>query len=282
MRPSRRQRPPVTRRWTEGRFSITTLLVALWGAATAVEFVLPLLDPRGSSGWYINLLRLYGPDVAAGNYWQFASFMLVHLDPIHAVANGLILYFAGRELEPIVGRWKFLAIFLTGNLLGGLAHWLAMPQAGLTGVSAGVVAVLVAFTTTLPELEVTVHLFFVLPVRLRAKHLAIAVMAVCGAMWYAHSAPEIGPVAMLASCILGWLFARQLGFGNPMFFQRYVFERRQRAARLDRMSAEQFISTEIDPILEKISRLGMHSLTRAERRILDQGREKIAAKTAGK
>jgi hypothetical protein len=62
--------------------------------------------------------------------------------------------------------------------------------------------------------------------------------------------------------------------------QRYIFERRQRAARLDRMTAEQFISAEIDPILDKVSRNGMHSLTRAERRILEKGREKIAARTS--
>jgi hypothetical protein len=41
------------------------------------------------------------------------------------------------------------------------------------------------------------------------------------------------------------------------------------------MSSEQFINEEIDPILEKISRDGIRSLTRAEKRILEMGREKI-------
>ena len=48
------------------------------------------------------------------------------------------------------------------------------------------------------------------------------------------------------------------------------------------MNADQFIRAEIDPILEKISREGMHSLSRAERKILEQGRGKIATKTARK
>ena len=48
------------------------------------------------------------------------------------------------------------------------------------------------------------------------------------------------------------------------------------------MSAEQFVSVEVDPILDKIAREGMHSLTRSERKILAKGREKIAAKTSGK
>ena len=37
-----------------------------------------------------------------------------------------------------------------------------------------------------------------------------------------------------------------------------------------RMSAEEFVSAEMDPILEKISREGIGSLTREERRILER------------
>jgi hypothetical protein len=48
------------------------------------------------------------------------------------------------------------------------------------------------------------------------------------------------------------------------------------------MSPEQFLSTEIDPILEKISTRGMSSLTRTERKILKQGSGKLAGKSARK
>ena len=41
------------------------------------------------------------------------------------------------------------------------------------------------------------------------------------------------------------------------------------------MTSAQFIAEEIDPILEKISRDGIRSLTRNERRILSMGREKM-------
>jgi hypothetical protein len=44
------------------------------------------------------------------------------------------------------------------------------------------------------------------------------------------------------------------------------------------MTPEEFIAQEIDPLLDKISRQGMGSLTRAERRLLAKAREKIAAK----
>ena len=118
--------------------------------------------------------------------------------------------------------------------------------------------------------------------RLRAKHLAAALVLVSAVLWYTRTLPAIGPVAMLAACVAGWVYVKQLGFGNPLAIQRYIFEKRERAARLERMSSEQFICTEIDPILEKISREGMHRLTRAERKILALGKDKIASKTTRK
>jgi hypothetical protein len=155
----------------------------------------------------------------------------------------------------------------------------------------------VAYTTILPELEVPFHLLFVLPMRLRAKHLAWALLAVCGVCWYFHTAVRttagivqaavhttagIGPAGMIAGAVFGWAYVKQLGYGNPLAIQRYIFDRRQRAARLARMSPEQFITVEIDPILEKIVQNGVSSLTRAERKILEQGRGKLSAKAPQK
>ena len=282
MRPSRRQMPPFTRRWAEGRVSATSVLVGAQAFAYTLQLCLEKglgADRTYPQSWFENLLGLSGHGIAGGNYWQFVSFVLLHANPFHVLANALILFFVGRELEPILGKKRFVALFILGNLAGGLAHWLITPAETLLGMTAGVAALLVAFTTTLPELEVTMNLFFVLPVRLKAKHLAAAVVGVCAITWSAGTSPEISPVALRAGCSVGWLAARQLGFGNPLLIQRYIFEKRQRAARLERMTPEQFISAEIDPILEKISREGMQSLTRAERKILHQGREKISAKS---
>ena len=272
--------PPFTRRWTEGRVSATSVLVGAHAFVLTLQYCLGMYsqDREYPPNWLEDLLGLSGAGIAAGNYWQFGSFALLHSGPFHAFANALVLFLAGRELEPIVGQRRFVGLFLLGTFLGGLMHWLILPDVTLVGMSAGVVAVLVAFTTTLPELEVRMNLFFVLPMRLRAKHVAAALLGVCLLMWWAGSAPSVGPVAMLAGCAVGWFHARQLGFGNPLFFQRYIFEKRQRAARIERMTPDQFISAEIDPILEKNLARGMHSLTRAERKVLDQGREKIAAK----
>lgn len=286
MRPSRRQMQPFTRPWAGGKPSVTVVLVALHVAAFTAQTVVNLLqhDRFVDGDWLTHWLALSGGGIIAGHYWQFLTFPFLHHGPLpfHLLGNMLLLWFAGREVEPIVGRRHFLAIYLLGTFVGGLAHWSAMPFESLVGVSAGVAAVVAAYSTILPELEVTVNVFFILPLRLRARHLAIAIVAISAVLWLTLTATAIGPMAILVGSLLGWVYVKQLGFGNPLAIQRYIFEKRRRAARLERMSAEQFISAEIDPILDKISRQGMHSLSRAERKILEKGRDKIAAKTTRK
>jgi hypothetical protein len=45
------------------------------------------------------------------------------------------------------------------------------------------------------------------------------------------------------------------------------------------MTPDQFIAEEVDPILDKISREGMQSLTWQERRTLARAQEKLGEKT---
>ncbi len=284
MRPSRRQIQPLIRPWSAGRPSATALLIALSMGAFGAQMLAELFlgDQHGGKELFFRWLALDGASIQAGQYWKFFTFPLLHHDPLHLLVGMVLLYFAGREVEPIVGPRHFLAIYLGGTLLGGLTQWLVMPEFPIVGVAAGVAAVFVAFAAILPELEVTVHLFFVLPLRLRAKYLAFALVGLCAVSGLTFTAPFAGPAGMVVASLFAWVYVQQLGFGNQLSIQRYIFEKRQRVARLERMNPEQFISTEIDPILEKISTHGMHSLSRAERKILEQGRDKIASKTARK
>ena len=279
MRPSRRQTQPFIRRWPSGRPSATAILVALSVGAYVAQLLLDYtLAEHGPARLLQSWLALDGESVRAGHYWTFLSYSLLHADPFHLLFNALLLYFAGKEVEPIIGARHFVILYLLGTVVGGVAHLFAAPEVQLLGATPAVAAIVVAFTTILPELDVTVNLFFVLPVRLRAKYLAVALLAVAAILWTVPTMPEIGPAAMIAASAVAWLYVKQLGFGNPLALQRYIFNRRQRAARLERMSPEQFISAEVDPILDKIAREGMQSLSRTERKLLAQGREKIAAK----
>jgi membrane associated rhomboid family serine protease len=284
MRPSRRQTQPFIKRWAAGRPTATSLLVALSVGGYVAQVLLEyMLAEHQQSQILWQWLALDRASIAAGEYWKFLSYALLHFHPVQLVADMLLLFYAGREVESIVGSRHFLGIYGAGTLLGGVVSWLALP-AGIptVGTTPAVLGVIVAFSTILPELEATKNLFYVLPLRLRAKWLGLSLMIMSGVMWSTLTPPQIGAPGMVAAGVFAWIYVKQLGFGNPLAIQRYIFNRRQRAARLDRMNADQFMSAEIDPILEKISREGMQSLSRSERKILALGREKIAGRTSVK
>lgn len=242
-------------------------------------FLLQLLAESFAPGVFYRLendFALSREGLRNGYYWQPVTYMFLHGGAIHLLVNVLGLYFAGREVEHVLGRKHFLGIYFLGGLLGGLAQLLMGDS--VIGASAGVCAVLLAFTSILPELEITALLFFVIPFRMRAKWLGRAVIATSILFAAVGFGSDIGHVAHLVGALTGWVYARCLGFGGD--FLAFFRERRRPRNRLEQMDSRAFISEEIDPILDKISREGIHSLTRAERRILERGREKIASRTS--
>jgi membrane associated rhomboid family serine protease len=256
---------------------VVSVLVALNVGCFVAKSLVAHFGIASPEQWF----GLSAEGVRAGYYWQFVTYMFLHHDPLHLLANMLMLYFAGREVEAMIGPRHLLGIYFAGGVAGGIAQWL-LPSFGseLVGASAGVCAVLIAFTTILPELKITALLFFVIPIRMKAKYLALLMVGLSALFFLTGAFTHIGHLAHLGGSVFGWIYVKQLGFGNPLRLQKCVFERRQRRERRERMSSEQFISEEIDPILDKISREGIHSLTRSERKLLEAGREKIAKKTS--
>jgi hypothetical protein len=109
----------------------------------------------------------------------------------------------------------------------------------------------------------------------KAKHVAAAIFLLSMVMLIVDRNGAVIHSAIPGGLAAGWLYANLLGFGHASWLQRFRRRRMEAAERLQRMSRAEFIEQEIDPLLEKISRDGMQSLTRAERRILDQVREKV-------
>jgi membrane associated rhomboid family serine protease len=203
--------------------------------------------------------------------------MFLHDGAWHFLGNMLIFYLLGRDVESIIGQRHFLFLYLAGAIAGEFGHLFLMPTSSvLLAASGGVAAVLMAYATILPELELTSVIFFILPIRLKAKHLAYGALIIALLGVTVDRAGTVAHSAYLGGCLAGWFYAHLLGFGRPSVVQRALRQRRADVERFRQMSAEQFISEEVDPLLDKISREGIHSLSRTERRILARAREKIA------
>ena len=208
--------------------------------------------------------------------WQFITAMFLHDGPWHLVGNMLILYLLGRDLETILGQRHFLYLYLAGAVGGELGHLFLMPASSvLLAASGGVAAVVCAYAIILPELELTAMIFFVIPLRLKAKHLGYGAVAIALVLLCVDRAGLVVHSAFIGGGAAGWLYAHLLGFGRTSFVQRLLRQRREKAERYEQMSHAQLMTEEIDPLLEKISHHGMVSLTRRERRALLKAREKI-------
>jgi hypothetical protein len=80
---------------------------------------------------------------------------------------------------------------------------------------------------------------------------------------------------MLAALCVGWIYTRVLGFGGTLFYQRILRSDDPHQKRLETMSWEEFLTVELNPILEKIAHCGIKSLTRAERQTLRYSQRKL-------
>ncbi|MDV3103578.1 rhomboid family intramembrane serine protease [Thermococcus waiotapuensis] len=53
-------------------------------------------------------------------YWRLVSAIFVHLDWIHLAMNTFFLLYLGSQLEILVGRARFLVLYLTAGIFGNL------------------------------------------------------------------------------------------------------------------------------------------------------------------
>jgi membrane associated rhomboid family serine protease len=277
MRLSGRKASRFTRSWAPPQRIVLLSLIGLNAAAFIVQLVLT----SWNQPFVLEYLGLSDRGINDAYAWQFFTAPLLHNNIWHFAADMLVLYFIGRDVEAIIGQRQFLFLYLFGAFSGELGHLFLMPSdCVLFGASGGVAAIFIAYATILPELEMTTLLLFMVPVRLKMRRLAqIALVGAVALLLYDRSG-VVGHSAFVGGAIAGWFYAQLLGFGRTSLLQRVLRQRRLEAARLQSMRADQFVAEEIDPLLEKISQRGLASLSRRERRLLEQAREKMLSGNA--
>jgi membrane associated rhomboid family serine protease len=85
---------------------------------------------------------LYGPLVAHGDWWRLITSAFLHYGPLHLGMNMLSLYFAGSILEQVIGRWRYVLLYLASGLAGaaGALYW--TPNGVTVGASGAIFGVL--------------------------------------------------------------------------------------------------------------------------------------------
>lgn len=120
-------------------------------------FVLTLLDgadffwPDGDVAlrWGSN----YAPLTLNGEWWRLFTSLFLHFGILPIVLNMYCLYVAGRYLEPLLGRLRFVTVFLCSGILGELfSLWWHQGEARINAGTAtglfGLYGLFVALLTT--------------------------------------------------------------------------------------------------------------------------------------
>lgn len=193
------------------RVSAVGVLIAMNVGIFLYQFLRPDLNER--------LMDVYGLSSAGieeGRWWQLLTHAFLHGNIWHLLFNMAGLWFAGRIVERVMGRGRFLALYAACAVAGGLAQVLLDGgRSLLLGASGAVCGVILAFATILPEAQIVVLLFFVIPLRFRAKYLGWGLTGSSLLFLVLGFEPWIGHAAHLGGCVTGYLLARLNGYGVP-------------------------------------------------------------------
>ena len=265
------------RPWKESRRIVLLALIGLNVATFVAQFFLDAFAP----GFVRDYLALSKNGVQDAYAWQFVTAALLYGNPWHFLGNLLVLYILGRDIESILGQRHFLYLFLSGAIGGELGHLFLMPaNTVLYAASGGVAAVLIAYATILPELNLIDWRIWRFSFHLKAKHVAAVLLVLSIIMLLIDRNGAVMHSAIPGGLAAGWLYANLLGYGHASWLRRWLHRRQEAAERVRRMSSAEFIEQEIDPLLEKISQRGVRSLTRRERRLLLRARERMLGRPA--
>ncbi|MBL3656323.1 rhomboid family intramembrane serine protease [Fulvivirga sediminis] len=237
-------------------------------------------------------------DVFITRPWTIMTYMFTHVGIWHILMNMLILYWFGRILINFLGSDKLIASYVLGGLAGGVLYMVAynfipyfaqaVDVSILFGASAGVLAVVAAAATLVPNY--TVVLMFIGPVKIKY----IALFYVVLSFLQSTGSNAGGEIAHLGGALMGFVYIKQIQKGTDlgnwiiriMYFFKRIFTsspkikvsyKRTKTSRKSKaqssggsspVSSKKSDQAEIDAILDKISEKGYDSLSKEEKQKL--------------
>ena len=226
--------------------------------------------------------------------WSILSYSFLHKDVWHLLWNMVYLYVFSRFILNLFTPKRFLTIYLLGAIFGGLAFFAAynlLPvfegHSVLMGASAGVMAIVIFIGTYAPNTEIRFFVF-----NLKLWHIAVTIFLL-DLLRLPTSGNAGGLISHLGGAAFGFIYARQLLKGNDIglwfekimdivaswFTKKPVKTKRSplktvhknKAVRNQKKSNTRSKSSEqqqVDAILDKISKSGYESLSKAEKDFL--------------
>ncbi len=217
-------------------------------------------------------------------YWRFIGFQFLHANFQHLLFNMIGLYFFGPLVEQYLGGKRFLAFYLLCGIFGAVLYLLLNlgglifgdsipgflfndPSTPLVGASAGVFGILLAGAFLSPNIKVLV--FFIIPMRLSTMAYGLVALALFTVFFGKNNAG--GEAAHLGGAAAGWYFIRNPHHLNGFFD---FLGKADPTSRHFALRGKKENLEEVDKILDKIHKKGLHSLSEKEKKLLHDASRK--------
>lgn len=144
-----------------------------WAAPTGRSVVIPILIAINVAVFVVTVAQagslsnnadapLFGQwalqpaAVAQGAWWQMLTSGFLHIGPLHLAFNMIALWVIGRDLEQVLGRVRFLVVYLVSLLGGSLVVFLfANPMTNTAGASGAVFGLMGGLAVVLMRLRLS-------------------------------------------------------------------------------------------------------------------------------
>jgi membrane associated rhomboid family serine protease len=213
--------------------------------------------------------------------WRIGTYAFVHFPSslLWFAIEMYLLFVFGREVERFLGRRAYIALYVTLLLTPAvlLTMWGLLERSLIAGSPALHFGIFVAFASIYPRIE--------LLLRIQAKWVAVILAAVYTLQLLAYHAWS-DLVVVWTSIGVAFLFVELNGAGPELAWwnalkarfasrPKYHVLPKPRAHTGDVRSESEDVYASIDPILDKISKFGIGSLSASERRQLNRERERL-------
>lgn len=208
--------------------------------------------------------------------WRLITYSFLHGNFWHIFFNLLLFYSLSRFLLMYELRLKaLLCLYFSGIFCGGLT-WaclhLSSPYVTLVGLSAGVATLLTYFCLLYPEKSMTLLLFFILPINLKAiwlLYLFLAYEIFCFLTYELASMTTIAHSAHLAGALVGviavFLQKRRERTSEQKFTKKSTYQ--------VHIESHNVVENVPFNILKKLQDQGLESLSMDERKWLENYRK---------
>ena len=298
-------RPYMRGEYQREKTSGLTWLLSAMIAGFLLQVILGSSWLSGAGDRLENLFALTIPAFEHAWIWTLFTHSLLHSTSFifHIVVNALALYFLGRELIPMMGTRRFLGLYVVATVVGGLAWLAAHWQFGsgqLIGATAAIDALFVVFACFLPNKPLNFLLFFVFPITIKPKHIAVVLAGADLFALLVYELPgvklpfdmEVASSAHLGGMLTGlfyYRFVHNAAWFNPedrpdVELPRWIRRGRKAESATSALgataappqSSPQDIRAEVDRILDKINSQGFGALTPEEKRVLDEAKHSLS------